>query len=126
MAGKHLLIVDDSPLILGRLRNLLEGVAGLKSIGGAGSFTEAMQHLADPMPPDIVLLDINLPDRNGIELLRYIRLHHPDVVVVMLSNQSGAFYRDLCMSLGAAYYVDKSTEFLSIPTILTALCSEPL
>jgi len=120
------LIVDDSPLIFGRLRNLLEGVHGLGGIDGAGSCAEAMRRITDAQRPDIVLLDINLPDRNGIELLRYIRLNYPEMVVVMLSNQGGVFYRDLCRSLGAAYYLDKSTEFLSIPAILTALCEGPL
>jgi len=126
MSLKKLLIVDDSILIISRLTNLLEGLPGLAAIDSAGSFANALTCLSAPLPPDIVLLDINLPDRNGIDLLRHIRRYHPQMIVIMLSNQGGAIYRDLCRQLGAAHYVDKSTEFELIPTILSSLCSDAL
>jgi len=126
MSRKQLLIVDDSTLIIQRLRNLLEGLPGLGGIDNVGSYGEALERLSAPTKPDIVLLDINLPDRNGIDLLRHIRRHHPEMIVIMLSNQGGKFYRDLCRQMGAAYYVDKSTEFQLIPTILASLCPNSL
>jgi DNA-binding NarL/FixJ family response regulator len=126
MSRKQLLIVDDSPLIISRLRILLEGLPGLDAIESAGNFAQALDHLSNPPLPEIVLLDINLPDQNGIGLLRHIRQQHPGIIVIMLSNQGGVFYRDLCLRLGAAYFVDKSTEFQYVPTILASLCADPL
>jgi DNA-binding NarL/FixJ family response regulator len=117
MREKQLLIVDDAPLIVHRLRTMLEGMPGLDPITSAGTYGGAIEIL-QRHPSDIVLLDINLPDRNGIDLLRYIRQHHPSVVVIMCSNQSSSFYRNLCTRIGANYFIDKSAEFESIPDVV--------
>jgi DNA-binding NarL/FixJ family response regulator len=117
MREKQLLIVDDAPLIVDRLRTMLEGLSGVARILFAGTYAEAVEMLQHEHP-DIVLLDINLPDRNGLDLLRYIIQHHPATTVIMCSNQSSLFYRNLCGRIGAAYFIDKSTEFESIPAIL--------
>jgi len=119
MPEKHLLIVDDSPVIVSRVRSLLESLPGLSVVSEAGSYGEALQRLAESQP-DILLLDINLPDRSGIHLLRYIKEHYPDTIVLMFSNQTGSFYRDLCERLGAACFIDKSAEFMRIPDILSS------
>jgi CheY-like chemotaxis protein len=120
MSEKRLLIVDDSVVIISRLKDLLEGLRGIHAIDVAHSYADALS-LLTTAPPDITLLDINLPDRNGIEVLRYVRQYHPAIVVIMISNQGGVFYRDLCLRLGAARYIDKSTEFELIPTLLSSL-----
>ena len=123
MKPKKLLIVDDSLLIVDRLKSLLEGLAGLGRIETAGSYAEALNQLSGAEPPDIMMLDINLPDLNGVGLLRHVRKQYPGIPVVMLSNQGGVFYRQLCLRLGAVHYIDKSTEFELVPTILSSLCS---
>jgi DNA-binding NarL/FixJ family response regulator len=125
MSEKRLLIVDDSQVIISRVKALLEGLPGIHSIDEAHSYSDALS-LLTTAPPDIILLDINLPDRNGIEVLRYVRRHHPATVVIMISNQGGVFYRDLCLRLGAARYIDKSTEFELIPTILSSYLTDNL
>jgi len=123
MSHKQLLIVDDSPLIVSRLRNLLEGLPGLAGIGSAGTVAEAIRRLGELPLPDIILLDINLPDGTGLDLLRFLHAHHPGIVVIMQTNQHGLFYRNLCLQLGASYFVDKSTEFEYIPSIVSDLCA---
>jgi len=117
MHEKQLLIVDDAPLIVSRIRSMLEGIPGLGRINFTGTYAGAVEMLKH-VPPHIALLDINLPDRNGLDLLRHIRQHHPGVTVIMCSNQSSPFYRSLCARLGAAYFVDKSAEFETIPAIV--------
>lgn len=96
---------------------MLEVTPGLGLVTGAGNYGEAVEKLQHD-EPDIVLLDINLPDRNGLDLLRHIRRQHPSVVVIMCSNQSSPFYRNICKRIGAACFVDKSAEFEAIPTIV--------
>ena len=117
MREKQLLIVDDAPLIVSRIRTMMIGLTGLKPILYAGTYAGATE-IVQSNKPDIILLDINLPDRNGIDLLRYIKLHLPTATVIMCSNQSSPFYRNLCSRLGAVFFIDKSTEFELIPTVV--------
>lgn len=115
--NKQLLLVDDSVLILSRVKALLEDIPGIASILEAHSYQEAVAVL-DSCRPDLLLLDIHLPGRNGIELLRHVRAYYPSVVVIMLTNESSPFYRSLCLRLGVAWFIDKSTEFDEIPSIV--------
>jgi DNA-binding NarL/FixJ family response regulator len=126
MDRKQLLIVDDAPLIISRLKILLEDLPFLDRIDSAATVAEAVGKLSTPPLPDIILLDINLPDRNGIDFLRQLHQDYPHIVVIMQSNQYGASYRSLCLQLGASYYIDKSTEFQLIPFVLSTICSGSL
>ena len=65
--------------------------------------------------PALVLLDLDLPDINGMDVLSGIRKEFKGVKVIMLTNQSNPFIRKVCMSLGASYFFDKSTEFEKLP-----------
>lgn len=114
------MIVDDAYFIRQRVRTMLESDEHT-TVVAAGSYAEALGILHS-QPVSIALLDINLPDTNGIELLKYIKKHYPTIPVVMMSNQSGEFYRSRCQSLGASYFIDKSAEFdLLLPIIQTFL-----
>jgi DNA-binding NarL/FixJ family response regulator len=124
MREKQLLIVDDAPLIVSRIRTMLDRMPGLSPIFFSGTYAGAIEILQHHKP-DIILLDINLPDRNGIDLLRYIRLEHLAAIVIMCSNQSSPYYRSLCSRLGAGHFIDKSTEFEIIPAIITQLLDMP-
>src|ERR1700735_5219108 len=91
---RSLFIVDDSPLIIERLLSMLEGLLSPERIAYAGSYVEALS-LIDLNPPDILLLDVHLPDRSGVELLRVVRKRYPAVTVIMISNQSDESYRSV-------------------------------
>lgn len=117
MEGKQLAIVDDSPVVVSRLKSLLEDIPGIHSIRTAGSYAEAVAML-ETAQPEIILLDIHLADRNGIDLLRHIRKEYPAIIVIMISNQASPFYRNLCLRLGASHFIDKSTEFELVPGVL--------
>lgn len=115
-SGKSILIVDDAYGIQQRVRTMLEGYEGTM-VASAGSYAEALVIL-QALPVSVVILDINLPDINGIELLKYIKESYPSIPVIMMSNQSGEFYRARCRMLGASYFIDKSTDFeLLLPII---------
>ena len=117
---RSLFIVDDSSLIIERLLGMLEGVLPSEQIGYAGSYGEALSFIAR-RPPDILLLDVHLPDRSGVELLRVVRKSYPETVVIMISNQSDESYRSVCATLGALRFLDKSTEFDEIPALVESL-----
>jgi DNA-binding NarL/FixJ family response regulator len=117
---RSLFIVDDSPLIIERLLSMLEGLLPLDQIAYAGSYGEALS-LIDPNPPDILLLDVHLPDKSGVELLRVVRRRYPAIAVIMISNQSDESYRTVCAALGALHFLDKSTEFEEIPALILSM-----
>src|SRR2546426_2085775 len=106
---KTILIVDDSQLIAERLVIMLKELTIVGSIAKASNYTEAVELLI-VANPDVVFLDIHLPGRNGIELLKFIKNNYPLKKVIMLTNESGDYYRNLCAKAGAAYFIDKSKE----------------
>jgi len=117
---KMVLIVDDSYLIIERLTDMLKEVENVGSITHALTVSDAIEILQQSSP-DIVLLDINLPDTSGVELLRIIKDKYPGIIVVMLTNQANDYYRQLCLKLGANYFADKSKDFDLIPGIVANL-----
>jgi CheY-like chemotaxis protein len=120
MAGKSILIVDDSLIIAERLQAMLRGLNNIGAVESAGDYPLAVQCLQQT-PFDIVSLDINLPGKSGIELLRHIKAAYAQIVVIMLTNQSSDYYRTICKRLGADYFMDKSTEFDNVPSIISSL-----
>lgn len=117
---KTILVVDDSPLIIRRLLEMLSEIPNVDWIRHAGSFQEAMQVINEHRPR-ILLLDINLPDKSGIEILRNAKENASSVKVIMITNQANEYYQKLCVKLGADYFVDKTKEFEKIAGIIAGL-----
>jgi response regulator of citrate/malate metabolism len=84
-------------------------------------YATALQSIEDNKP-NMLLLDIHLPDKSGIELLEFMVKNHPDVKVIMVSNKASQYYRELCMGIGANHFIDKSKEFEKIPEIIEMYC----
>jgi CheY-like chemotaxis protein len=116
----NILIVDDSITILTRMREILSEIRCVNSIDIATNGIEALQFLASHQP-ELILLDINMPHKNGIELLREVKQLYPKVKVMMVTNQSVDYYKPICMEFGAEYFIDKSTEFELIPDIVESI-----
>ncbi len=115
-----LLIVDDSSLIIERLIDVLKDHETVKNILTAFSYSEAVKILGEKNT-DIVLLDIQLTEKNGIDLLKFIVKEYPDIKVVMCSNLTSDYYVNLCKNIGAKYFIDKSRDFERIPEILVEI-----
>ena len=116
--GLKLLLVDDTLIVLQRLQFLLSELKQVSRTEAAMSAEEALV-LLDRYEPDIIILDINMPGMNGIELLKTLpfkQIMRP--VVIMLTNNTFAGYRDECIRLGADYFLDKSRDFQLIPSIV--------
>lgn len=113
----RVLIVDDSELVVMRLSDMLEESEVLVSISTAFSFAEAEQKMR-ANTPELVLLDIQLPGRNGLELLSLIKENYPSVITMMLTNRVSNYYKNLCKTMGADHFIDKSSEFEKIPAII--------
>jgi DNA-binding NarL/FixJ family response regulator len=118
MRGLKILLIDDTQIVLEHLQTLLSELAQVSSTEAVLSAEEALM-LLDNYEPDIMVLDINMPGMNGIEMLRKLSLKtmiRP--VVIMLTNNTFSKYRDECMRLGADYFLDKSRDFQMIPGIV--------
>ena len=113
-------IVDDSPSIRARLAELLAPMSGVRVVGEAASAAEAVVGILGTRPHS-VLLDLHLPDRCGIDVLRAIHPQVPEIVFVVLTNQSEPQYRRACARAGAAYFLDKSTEFDRVRAVIAEI-----
>lgn len=105
----RLLLVDDHKVVRLGLRALLEAEPDIQVAGEAATATEAIQ-MIDQLRPDLVLMDIRLPDQNGIAACRQIRQHWPDIQVLMLTSFADEELVLEAISAGAAGYVLKQLD----------------
>lgn len=99
----EILIVDDAKIMLDMIRTMLEGTEH-RVIGAVTSGKEALEAYATHRP-DIVLLDINMPDLNGLDTLREMKLIDIDVKIIIVSASRQHY--DNAMALGATSYIVK-------------------
>jgi len=113
-------IADDSSLVVERLAGLLDEVSGVEFAGHAADVTQAVRDILE-LKPDALILDLHMPGGSGLDVLRAIRSLHLDLPVIVCTNHPDSEYRDECLSAGASFFLDKSTEFEKIPSILRGL-----
>jgi DNA-binding NarL/FixJ family response regulator len=103
-----ILMVDDHPVFRFGLRALIEAEADLRIVGEAASGSEALE-LAASQPIDLVLMDIKLPDMNGLEVTRRLRALQPTVHVLIISmlDDSTVFQ---ALKAGACGYILKGSS----------------
>ena len=103
-------IVDDLPSMRARLRELVDDIDGIEVVGEAGSPAEAIAGIRRTHP-DYVLLDYQLVDGTGVDVLRAVHPDAPDIAFIVLTNHASAQHRRACLDAGARFFFDKSTEF---------------
>ena len=111
------LLADDHRLILEGIRRALEEVDDLEVVGEAESGSQVLP-LIHQTDPDIVLLDLRLPDMSGLACLDAIRQRYPDVKVVILSAFSDAEHIQAAFQRGATAYIVKSVNPVDLPSAL--------
>jgi len=116
----RVIVADDSAPVRNRLITLLSGIDNVEIVGQAQDGAEAIAS-ARESKPDVVILDIRMPDRTGIDVLEHIRREKPAPKVIMLTNYPFAQYRRKCLEAGASFFFDKSTEFHKIPQAVEQL-----
>lgn len=123
----NLFIVEDSEDVRERLTALLGDVANLHIVGHASDARAAMEEFARLMAshacPDVVVLDIQLAEGNGIGVLRFIKTYTKTTTVIMLTNYAYPQYQKRCMDEGADYFFDKSAEFMKVREVLEKLAA---
>ena len=114
----RLLVCDDHEVIRTGLASLLAGTE-IEIIGEAANGKEALKE-AQKLKPDVILLDIRMPDGDGLATLEKLRSKVPDSCVVMLSTYDNPTYIARAVALGAADYVLKGSSREDMVTTITA------
>jgi len=106
MADIRVLIADDHPIVCKGIRNLLDPAVGIKVVGEASSGAQTLQMIED-LKPDVVLLDMELPDMNGVEVLKKILESGYMGKILGLSSYDDREYISQLLALGASGYLIK-------------------
>lgn len=115
------LVVEDSLAIIERILAMLQEVETIKLVIHAASYKESIK-MINEIETDVVLLDLNLPDKSGVELLQVIKTRNPGSKVIVLTNHATENYRDICNYMGTDYFFDKSLDFDKIPEVIRGFC----
>ena len=105
----NIAIADDHLLVINGLRAMLEKAEGISIVFAATTGTAVLEELA-LTPPDVLLLDIQMPDMNGIDLCKIIHRNYPQVKVIALTNFEQSSYVKQIMRNGALGYLLKNID----------------
>lgn len=103
---KNVVLVDDHPIMRHGLAQLVRAEAGLEVCGEAGSAKEGLE-VVGRLKPDLAIIDLTLPDKNGLELVKDIRAMHPATHCLVLSMHDEEMYGERSLRAGARGYVMK-------------------
>jgi len=118
-------IVDDSPIIVHLLRELLEGGTDLEIVGDTGQASVALAQIPE-RSPHVAIVDIALQAGTGYDVLRGLATQGPRrPLVMMLSNFATQNYRDEALKLGADLFFDKHDEIIDLVRTITAMARRP-
>ena len=121
MAGKKLavLLVDDSRTVLVQLENAISASEDAEIVGTASNGAGAIQK-ASELKPDLVIMDIVMPDVDGLAALRMLQANQPKIRVVMLSSVGGmASKAEEAFRLGAVQVLSKPVDEAILAALLT-------
>jgi DNA-binding NarL/FixJ family response regulator len=102
----RILIVEDHPMTRDGLAHLINGEPDLTIAWRAENAGQAIE-IVSKQRPDLVLTDITLPDKSGLELIKDIRAIHPDVAILVISMHEESLYAERSLRAGARGYITK-------------------
>lgn len=105
----RVLVADDHPHVRSGLARLLAAEVGIELVGSAGCGREAIS-LSAALQPDVVLMDLSMPDLDGVEATRQIVDERPETTVLVLTSVSDAAWIQRALDAGAAGYLLKDAE----------------
>jgi len=117
---KKILLVDDSQDIIDSLIRWINLMDNLSIVGTADNAKSAI-NLFIEIKPDIVILDINLKEGTGIEVLSEIKKINVNTIVIILTNYTLAAFKKSALENGADYFLDKTQDVDKLTKILAKL-----
>ena len=116
----RILLVDDHSLVRSGLRMLLEQIDGWEVVAEAGDGRKGVQ-LAFEEHPDVVIMDIGMPELNGLDATHQIKQRHPEMAVILLSMYSGDEYVATALEHGADAYLVKDAAEVELELAIQAV-----
>ena len=110
-------LVEDSLAIRARLAATINGIPGAELVGEAGTVGEAIEGICSTHA-GAVILDLQLEDGSGLDVLKAVRPLAPALHVAVLTNYATDQHRRACMDAGAEFFLDKSSDFPRIREIV--------
>jgi len=114
---RRILIVEDNAFFLQFLKETLHSRFPSMDILEAANGDEAMQKIKT-LPPNAIFMDLRLPGENGLELTKKIKVQHPNIIVVILTNYDLPEYREAAYQCGADHFLPKDSFLKMINSIL--------
>jgi DNA-binding NarL/FixJ family response regulator len=105
-ARKRILIVDDHPLIREGMRGTINREADLMVCGEAENASQAVEAF-QKLAPDLALVDITLPGRSGLELVKDLKAIRPNAIILAISMHDESLYAERMLRAGASGYITK-------------------
>jgi DNA-binding NarL/FixJ family response regulator len=112
-------LVEDSPMLRERLEKMLAAIPGAQTVGHAPTARDAIAGI-EAARPDAVVLDIQLEEGTGFDVMRAVRPSQPAVGFYVLTNFAHEGYRRMAEKLGARGFFDKSKEIEALQAALRA------
>jgi len=103
----RIVIADDSGIIREHLQRAISRTKGLKLVGAAENGVEALS-LVQELNPDVAILDISMPHKNGLEVLKEIRRNDSSTVIIMFTGETSELLKNTCLEQGANHFFCKS------------------
>ncbi len=117
-------IVDDHPVVRLGLTQLLGQDPGIEVCGEAEQVEEAVQKL-DKARPDVAIVDLALPNINGIDLIKHLKRHWIGVKIIVVSTYPETAYGPLALEAGADTYINKHEAMDEILQAIHTVCAAP-
>src|SRR3712207_6822545 len=120
MTRTRVMLADDHDVVRAGVRTVLERLADVEVVGEAQNGREALE-MAQRLGPDVVLMDISMPDLNGVEAARQMRAAVEGVRVIALSMHSDRQFVSEMLRAGAAGYLVKNSVAQQLPLAIRAV-----
>lgn len=113
MKSIRVLIADDHALVRAGIRALVEKIEGVVVVGEAGTGSEALELLKE-LKPNLMLLDITMPDGGGFDVLDHVTKKYPEIKVIVLTVHDAGEYAIRALREGAAGFLPKSAASIEL------------
>ena len=117
------LVIDDHPLVRDGVKRSLTA-AGFTCVGEAGSLKEAIAMIA-LHNPDVITVDLNLPDGSGLEIISWARKHSPTIAIIVLTLESDLELVSAASQSGAQAFISKSESAEHLISAIRSVLTQP-
>ena len=118
-----MLVIDDHPLVRDGVKRSLTA-AGFVCVGEAGSLKEAIAMIA-LHNPDVITVDLNLPDGNGLEIISWARKHSPTIAIIVLTLEDDLDLVSAASQSGAQAFISKSESAEHLISAIRSVLTQP-